>query len=67
MSEQTAKPTNKVAAGALAGGIVAVLMWITKTFSGVEVSPDAAVGLSTIITFMVQYLVPNATGTQEGE
>lgn len=51
------KPSNKVAAGALAGGVVAVLAWVLKEFTKVELSPDAAVGLSVIVTFFTQYLV----------
>lgn len=54
------KPTNKVAAGALAGAIVAIVTWAAKTFAHVDISPDAAIGLSTAITFIVQYFVPDS-------
>lgn len=54
------KPTNKVAAGALAGAIVAIVTWAAKTFAHVDISADAAIGLSTAITFVVQYLVPDS-------
>lgn len=56
------KPSTKVAAGALAGAIVAVATWAAKTFAQVDVSADAAIGLSTAITFIVQYFVPDAGG-----
>lgn len=52
-------PDRKVVAGALAGGLVAVLAWALKTFYSVEFSADAAVGLTTVLTFVVQYCVPN--------
>lgn len=53
-------PTNKVTAGALAGGLVAFAAWASKEFAGVELSAEAAIGLSTAITFVVQYLVRDA-------
>lgn len=56
----SARPTNKVAAGVLAGAIVAVLTWGVKAFAHVDTPAEVVVGLSTIITFGVQYLVPDA-------
>ncbi len=56
----SAKPTNKVAVGALAGAIVAVLAWASKAFAHVEIPAEVGVSLSAIITFGVQYFVPDA-------
>lgn len=61
------KPSPKVAAGVLAGAIVAIATWAAKTFANVDVSADAAIGLSTTITFIVQYFVPESTGVEEAE
>jgi len=58
----SAVPTNKVQAGILAGGIVAVLSWAAKTFAHVDLTVEAGIGLSTVITFVVQYLVPDSKG-----
>jgi hypothetical protein len=52
-------PDRKVLVGAFAGGWVAVLAWVLKTFYSVEFSADAAIGLTTVLTFVVQYVVPN--------
>lgn len=54
------RPTNKVTAGAFAGGVTAVFVWGIKAFAGIEMSAEAAIGLSVVITFAVQYLVRDA-------
>lgn len=54
------RPTNKVTAGAFAGGLTAIFVWGLKAFSGVEMSAEAAIGLSVVITFAVQYFVRDA-------
>lgn len=50
---------RKVAVGAAVGGAVSVLVWSLDTFAGIKVSGEAAVGLSTALTFLAQYFVPN--------
>lgn len=50
---------RKVAVGAAVGGLVSVIVWAADTFAGVKVTAEAAVGLSTALTFVVQFLVPN--------
>lgn len=52
-------PDRKVAVGAGVGGLVAFLAWVLKTYTGVELSGEAAIGLSTAVVFIVQYVVPN--------
>lgn len=52
-------PQRKVTAGLVAGGTVSVIIWALKTFANVDVSADAAVGMTAIFTFLVQYFVPN--------
>lgn len=56
------KPNRKVVVGGAVGGLVAVLTWAVKQFAGVEMPADAAVGLTTALTFIVQYMVPEPTG-----
>lgn len=53
------KPDRKVQVGAGMGGLAALVVWAAQTYGGVEVSPEAAVGLSTFLTFVTQYFVPN--------
>ena len=50
---------RKVAVGAAVGGAVSVLVWAADTFGGIKISGEAAVGLSTALTFIVQFFVPN--------
>lgn len=58
--EQKREPVHrKVAVGAAVGGLVSVIVWAADTFAGVKVTAEAAVGLSTALTFIVSYLVPN--------
>ncbi len=51
------RPTNKVTAGAAAAGLVGALVWVLKTFAGVEMDAVTAVGLTGTVTFLVQYSV----------
>lgn len=56
----SAKPTNKVTAGVLAGAVMVVLVWATKTFAHTDVPAEVSVGLLTVVTFVVQYMVPDS-------
>lgn len=61
MADQSSlKPTNKVTAGVLAGSLTAIGTWASNRFYGVEIPPEVAVAISVIITFCVQWIVPNA-------
>ncbi|HYC01609.1 MAG TPA: hypothetical protein VEC57_20935 [Candidatus Limnocylindrales bacterium] len=58
--EQKRTPVQrKVAVGAAVGGAVSVIVWALDAFAGIKVSGEAAVGLSTALTFVAQYFVPN--------
>jgi hypothetical protein len=50
---------RKVAVGAAVGGAVSVIIWSLQTFAGITVSGEAAVGLSTALTFIAQFFTPN--------
>lgn len=54
------KPTNKVTAGALAGAIVGIATWAADAFAGVKVPAEVAVSMSVVVTFAVQWFVPDA-------
>jgi hypothetical protein len=55
---------RKVAVGVAVGGTVSVIAWVIKTFTDVELSADAAIGMTAALTFIVQYFVPNAPETK---
>jgi len=50
-------PNRKVGAGALAGAISVLLVWLVKHFSGTDIPAEQASGLTTIITFITSYFV----------
>lgn len=58
--EPTLKPTRKIVVGAAAGGMVAFITWLIEAFHGPTMTASAAVGLSALITFAIQYWIPNA-------
>ena len=50
-------PQRKVGAGALAGSLSALVVWIAGA-NGIVIPAEAAVALSTVLTFIVSYFVP---------
>lgn len=50
-------PTRKVNVGALAGGIVLLLVWLSKAYGKVDVPAEIAMTLTTLITYGVQWAV----------
>lgn len=58
------KPDRKVTAGALAGALVVILVWLLQALKpGLTVSAEVALALNTVLVFVVQYFVPNAPDT----
>jgi hypothetical protein len=60
-------PTQKVAAGAVAGALSALLVWVLNTFvlsPGHQMPAEAAQWFTILITFAVSYIVPPATRDQ---
>lgn len=53
-------PSRKVSVGLIAGAIVAVVMWLLKEFAMVIVPAEVGVALSTIISAIISYFVPDA-------
>jgi hypothetical protein len=60
MLNETHIPTRKVGAGLLAGAITGLVIFAIHNFTAVKIDADTAVYLSTVITFITQYLVPEA-------
>lgn len=57
------KPDRKVTAGLMAGAVMTIVAWISKTFAGVEIPAEVALAGSTVIVFFLQYYVPNTRET----
>ncbi len=50
---------RKVALGAAVGGLVSVIVWAADTFADIKITAEAAVGLSTALSFIASYFVAN--------
>ena len=57
------KPQRKVLAGGIAGAVSSLTVWALQIFAGIDVPAEQAVAITTIITFIVQYSVPNSQET----
>ena len=58
-------PQTKVGAGVLAGALTAILAWGVKEFGGVDIPTEIGIAISTVITFFVQMVYPEATDGPE--
>ena len=56
------RPNRKVGAGAIAGAITVILVWTLNTFVTVQtpIPPEIASAITTVITFIVSYFVPES-------
>jgi hypothetical protein len=54
------RPVRKVGSGAISGAVTTVIVWLIGA-TGVPVPPEVAAALTTIMTFVVAYLVPTGT------
>lgn len=55
------KPYTKVTAGALAGAISVVALWILEATTGVQVPAPVASAVTVILTFATSYIVPETS------
>lgn len=53
-------PSRKVTVGLVAGSVMTILAWASKVYAGVEIPAEVALAGATVITFALQYLIPNA-------
>jgi putative flippase GtrA len=63
-SMQSSKPTQKVLAGAFAGAITTILVWVLKNFAHTDIPGEIAAAITTVLTFVVSYLVPPSAADQ---
>ena len=59
MTDKPNTPDTKVTAGVFAGGFSALVAWSLKTFADINMPPEVAIALATVVTFIVQWAVPN--------
>lgn len=48
------KPVAKVTAGALAGAVTVILVWVAG-LAGVEIPPEVASAITTVLSFIAGY------------
>lgn len=58
VDQPTATPTRKVATAGISGAIVAIIFWLVGLVSDVEIPPEVAAAVTTIVAFALSYLVP---------
>ena len=54
---QTSWPTQKVQAGAVAGALTTIALFILKS-AGIDVPGEVGAAIVTVLTFLVSYVVP---------
>jgi hypothetical protein len=52
-------PNRKVAAGGLAGALTVVVISLTRNALGYDMNAEEASAVTTIVSFLVSYFVPN--------
>lgn len=53
-------PTQKVQAGPLAAALSFLLVWALNKYARADIDEGAAVAISAVVTFLVQYFTPPA-------
>jgi len=51
-------PTTKTLAAGIAGAVTMIVVWAVKTWGKVDIPPEIAVAISTVISFAASYLTP---------
>ena len=52
-------PTNKVNAGGITASLAVVVAWAAKEFWRIEVPTEIGIAMAGILTYIIQYLVPD--------
>lgn len=51
---------RKVSSSALAGALSVILIWATQSFGGISVPAEISSAITTALSFVTGYLVPDA-------
>jgi hypothetical protein len=61
MAQQiSSKPIRKVAAGAIAGATITVILFVIKSLLKTDVPADVASAMTMLLTFGISYMTPAA-------
>lgn len=65
MAEQiSAAPTRKVMVGGITGALSIIVIWIIQESAKIDIPAEVSSAFTTLITFLVGYLVPPASDDQ---
>ncbi len=51
---------TKIIAGAIAGAVTTILVWVAQSFGHTTIPPEVAAAITTLITVITGYMVPNS-------
>lgn len=54
-------PNRKVTVGLVSGSLMTILAWASKQYAGVEIPAEVALAGATVINFILQYAIPDAS------
>lgn len=57
-------PNRKVTVGLVSGSLMTILAWASKQYAGVEIPAEVALAGATVINFILQYAIPDASQEQ---
>lgn len=60
-------PRAKVIAGTLGGAASTIFLWLLSYYGGIDLPPEVAAAVTTIIAAIVAYLVPEPVPAPGGE
>jgi len=58
------QPDRKVTVGTVAGALTGLTVWLAGELYAVQIPPDVAVYISTLIMAVLMYIMPNSTRTE---
>ena len=61
---QSAAPARKVLAGGVAGAITTIIVWAVQAAHGPQITGEVSAAITTVLSFIVAYLVPPAASDQ---
>lgn len=56
-------PYTKVTAGAIAGALTVILIFVVQALTDLEIPAEVASAVTVLLTFAVSYFVPEQVGT----
>lgn len=52
------EPSTKISAASIGGALTAIVLWGVNHFTGVDVPPEVAAAITTVVAFLLGYFIP---------